>query len=132
MQYKVRTHVNPLNVACLIMVAITMIMTGIIMVAVLTSNRVHYDMDTDGVVRQYSTVAHTCIDESHTYCDGDCECDGMQCPPIPVTYTYRDMKEYQVDVVPGYTIWYDQGQAQFVVPMDRGCNLTKAVEKDNQ
>lgn len=48
--------------------------------------------------------------------------------------TWHDMKEYQVDVVDNGNslVFYDYNRVAFVVHLDRGCNLTKAIDRDNQ
>lgn len=71
----------------------------------------HLERDTDGVVREYSEP-----DDAY----------GTH------TLTYRDMKEYQMEVTPHYVIVYDYDRIVGVLPLDNKCNLTKLIEDDNQ
>ena len=54
-------------------------------------------------------IPHLCIDETHEYCDGYCDCDGMDC------YTFRpELKDslimdetYESNNMPGYVYTYN-------------------------
>lgn len=48
------------------------------------------------------------------------------------TLTYKDMKEYQMEVTPHYVIVYEYNRIVGVLPLDNKCNLTKLIEDDNQ
>lgn len=48
------------------------------------------------------------------------------------TLTYRDMKEYQMEVTPNHVIVYDYDRIVGILPLDNHCNLTKLIEKDNE
>lgn len=99
-------HLNPVNLVCLILLSI-------ITVTVLTSSRVHSDMDTDGVVREYTPP-----DDAY----------GTH------TLTYRDMKDYQIVITADqkYFVLYDYDRVVTAIPFNKTCNLSKAVLKDNE
>jgi hypothetical protein len=107
----VKWNLNPVNLTCLIMLFITMI-------TVLTSNR----------PAEAPAIAPKATPEAHFH---ECQYEGLECP-IKLAEHTKDMKEYQVEIIEGYAIFFDYGRTAFVVPFDKGCNLTKAVEHDNQ
>lgn len=46
--------------------------------------------------------------------------------------TWRDMKEYQLDVRDNHVIMYDYDRIVAVIDLDKNCNLTNAITRDNE
>lgn len=79
---------------------------------------VHYDRDTDGVIRKYTPpIEDTVIYDAY----------GTH------TLTWRDMKSYQVEITNDgkYAVFHDYDRIAFVVPLHPKCSLNLAIEADN-
>ena len=145
MNYKVRVHANPINIACLVMLFISMVTVlslyyrkdGRVVANQETPAHFHHGKECqyEGLECPILRQTHVCIDKTHLNCDGECSCDGMECPkPVDYIYpiTWRDFHEYQVEVEQNRVVFYDRGRKCFTVPLHENCSLTRAIEKDNE
>lgn len=73
---------------------------------------------------------HKCIDPTHITCDGNCECDGMECPDISAID--RQLKDYQLDIYMDTFRIYDRGRFVGTFITDGTSRMDSIILADNQ
>lgn len=66
---------------------------------------------------------HICKDSTHAKCDGDCMCDGLECPR---------MRDYQIEVTQDGSFFYDGSRFVGFIPYSGTSSIDSLVNQDNQ
>jgi hypothetical protein len=127
--FKVKAYtVNPIHVLCIGLLVIILIVVSS------GTPTTHYELDKDGVVREYS-APHQCIDQTHTVCDGECSCDGMECDRNTNPTRVRLLRDYQIELTSGddnqILIW-DGYRLVKTITLSDNCALNQALLEDNE
>lgn len=55
----------------------------------------------------YARQYHTCTDPTHERCDGECPCDGFECPPIKADSHATQQCDYHLTIIDDTYIMID-------------------------
>ena len=83
-------------------------------------------------VHNYSKEYHTCTDPTHEKCDGECPCDGFECPPIKADSHAIQQCDYHMTILNDtYTMFTEDGDTVKVFKYGEFPILDSVVDADN-
>lgn len=104
--------------ALLFMFLMILAIAGIAFSAINKAHKLYDDKQTNAI--------HICSDQTHRFCDGECECDGMECK-----YTTINPRSYQLQVEQDYALLFDGDRFVDTVRYEHNPELDNTILTDN-
>lgn len=83
-------------------------------------------------VNHYAKQHHTCTDPTHEKCDGECPCDGFECPPIKADSHAIQQCDYHMTILNDtYIMFTEDGDTVKVFKYGEFPILDSVVDADN-